>query len=213
MTSVKSKKLLVYETLKQRIIAHEIKPGEPINEGILARDLQVSKTPIREAIQQLEKDGFIENVPGRGGFVSGISIQDLRELFEIREILECEAIKRAAAKRDPQKLAEIRSGFELAGGVSRGDSPRRFRAGEHIHLFIFESLGNQRLLEIYRRLHDHIARHRNYFFSDVHEGRPEESYREHVEILDALAAQDAGRCERAMRVHLRNSLEYVKSII
>jgi DNA-binding GntR family transcriptional regulator len=213
MKESKSKKLLVYETLKHRIISHEIKPGEPINEGSLARDLQVSKTPIREAIQQLEKDGFIQNVPGRGGFVSGISIQDLRELFEIREILECEAIKRAATKRDPQKLAAIRRDFELAGESSRDGSPRQFRAGEHIHLFIFESLGNQRLLEIYRRLHDHIARHRNYFFSDVHEGRPEESYGEHVEILDALAAQDAARCEQAMRVHLRNSLEYVKSII
>ena len=213
MNEPKSKKLLVYETLKQRIIAHEMKPGEPINEGILARDLQVSKTPIREAVQQLEKDGFIENVPGRGGFVSGISIQDLRELFEIREMLECEAIKRAATKRDPQKLAAIRTGFELAGGPSRGESPREFRAGEHIHLFIFESLGNQRLLEIYRRLHDHIARHRNYFFSDVHEGRPGKSYQEHLEILDALAAQDPARCEHAMRVHLRNSLEYVKSII
>jgi DNA-binding GntR family transcriptional regulator len=208
MKETKSKKLLVYETLKQRIIEHHLKPGEPISEGLLATELSISKTPIREAIQQLEKDGFIENIPGKGSFVSQISIQGLREIFEIREMLECEAIK-----RDPQKLAAIRKSFEVSGGSSQNDSPREFRAGEHIHIFIFESLGNQRLLDIYRRLHDHIARHRNFFFSDVHEGRPEESYREHLEILDALAAQDPARCEQAMRIHLRNSLEYVKSII
>jgi DNA-binding GntR family transcriptional regulator len=213
MKESRSKKSLVYETLKRRIITLVVKPGEPINEGILSQDLKISKTPIREALQQLEKEGFIDNIPGKGSFVSPISMQDLREIFEIREMLECEAIKRAALKRDTQKLEAIRSVFESSGGPPRDGSPRKFRAGEHIHTFIFESLGNRRLLEIYRRLHDHIARHRNYFFSDVHVGRPEASYREHLEILEALAAQDPARCEHAMRVHLKNSLEYVKSIL
>ena len=202
----------VYQEIKQRIINLTLRPNEQLIEQRLAEQLGVSKSPIREAIQQLEKDGFIENIPGKGNFVSQISIQGLRELFEIRDMLECEAIKRAAAKRDPQKLDAIRKSFEVPA-ISQDGSPRQFRAGEHIHVFIFESLGNQRLLEIYRRLQDHIARHRNFFFSDVHEGRPEESYREHLEILDALAAQDPARCGQAMRVHLRNSLEYVKSII
>jgi DNA-binding GntR family transcriptional regulator len=213
MKDPRTKKLRVYETLKLRIINHHMKPGEPISEGMLARELEISKTPIREAIQQLEKDGFVESIPGKGAFVSRISIQDVRETFEIREMLECEAIKRAAVKRDPEKLQTVRKDFELSGASPQDGSPRQFRAGEHIHVFIFESLGNQRLLEIYRRLHEHIARNRNYFFSDVHEGRPEESYREHLEILDALAAQDPARCEQAMRAHLRKSLEYVKSII
>jgi DNA-binding GntR family transcriptional regulator len=213
MPEPKSKKLLVYEVLKQRIISQAMKPGEPINEGSLSQELDLSTTPIREAIQRLERESFIENIPGKGNFVSNITIQDLRELFEIREMLECEAIKRAATKCDPEKVAEIRRAFERSRKSSLNGSHRRFSAGEHIHIFIFESLGNRRLLEIYRRLHDHIARHRNFFFSDTHEGRPEKSYREHLEILDALAAQDPARCEHAMRTHLRNSLEYVKSII
>jgi DNA-binding GntR family transcriptional regulator len=213
MAESKSKKLLVYDVLKQRIITQAMKPGEPINEGILSQELDLSTTPIREAIQRLEREGFIENIPGKGNFVSPISIQDLRELFEIREMLECEAIKRAAVKCEPQKVTELRQSFESARESSQDGAHRQFRAGEQIHIFIFESLGNQRLLEIYRRLHDHIARHRNFFFSDVHEGRPEKSYREHLEILDALAAQDPARCEYAMRAHLRNSLDYVKSIL
>ena len=210
---MKSKKLIVYEILKQRIVNHDIKPGEPINDGIISRELEVSKTPIREAVQQLEKEGFIENIPGKGAFVSRISIQDVRETFEIREMLECAAVKRAALRCDPQKLEAIRRAFDSRENSFLDDDSRHFRSGDQIHAFIFESIGNQRLMEIYRRLLDHIVRHRIHFFSDAHQGRSEESYREHVEILNALAAQDPARCEHAVRAHLRNSWEYVKSII
>ena len=85
MPESKSKKLLVYDVLKQRIITQAMKPGEPINEGILSQELDLSTTPIREAIQRLEREGFIENIPGKGNFVSPISIQDLRELFSWKE--------------------------------------------------------------------------------------------------------------------------------
>jgi DNA-binding GntR family transcriptional regulator len=210
---MKNKKLFVYDILKQRIINQHIKPGEPITESILAREFEISKTPIREAVQQLEKDGFIENIPGKGAFVSRISIQDVRETFEIREMLECEAIKRAALKHDPKKLEALRRAFEFRQNISGDGEPGHFRSGDQIHAFIFEAIGNQRLLETYRRLLDHIVRLRIHFFSEAHQGRSEESYREHVEILDALAAQDSVRCEHAMRAHLRNSWEYVKSII
>ncbi len=208
----RSKKIIVYEALKQRIIRQDLTPGEPINEGTLSNALKISKTPIREALQQLEKDGFVENVPGRGAFVSRIAIQDLRDMFEIREMLECEAIKRAALKRDPVKLDAIRKAFESGDPAPRG-ARGGFRSGDQIHAFIFEATGNRRLVEIYRSLQDHIVRHRIHFFTDSHEGRPEASYREHLEILDALAAQDVPRCERAMRDHLRHSLEYVRSIL
>ena len=213
MKEPKSKKLRVHETVKQRIINQDLKPGEPINERILSKELKTSKTPIREAIQQLEKEGFVENIPGRGNFVSRISIQDVRETFEIREILEGEAIKRAALRHNPEKLEAIRRAFESSEGSSQGSPSRRFRSGDQIHAFIFESIGNQRLMAIYRRLQDHIVRHRIHFFSDPHEGRPEESFKEHMEILEALASQDPARCERAIKTHLKNSLDYIKSII
>ncbi len=209
----KSKKLLGLDAIKQRIINHEMKPGEPINEGALSRELGVSKTPVREALQQLEKEGFVENIPGKGAFVSRISIQDVRETFEIREMLECEAIKRAALRCDPEKLALIRKAFVAREDIPLDGGPPHFRSGDKIHAFVFESLGNQRLFDIYLRLLDHIVWLRIHFFSNSHRGRSDESYREHLEILDAMAARDPARCEAAVRAHLRNSWEYVKSII
>ena len=91
--------MIVYENLKRRIITNALKPGDPLNEGILSKELKISKTPVREALQQLEKKGLVENIPGKGAFVSRFSFQDIRELFEIREILECEVIRRVACKR------------------------------------------------------------------------------------------------------------------
>ncbi len=212
MNSAKSKKAIVYENLKKRIINHSLKSGEPLNESVLTKELGISKTPIREALQQLEKEGFIENIPGKGSFVSRISIQDIREIFEIREILECEVVKRAAMKSDPDKIGGIRKKFETE---SNGDKNSRdqFKAGDRIHTFIFESFGNKRLLEYYKRLQEHIIRMRLYFFNQLHQERSGQSFKEHLEIMDALIAQDPPRAEKAMRDHLRNSTEYLKKVI
>jgi DNA-binding GntR family transcriptional regulator len=212
MSLQKSKKAIVYETLKKRIINHSLHPGEPLNESVLSKELKISKTPVREAFQQLEKEGFIESVPGRGAFVSKISIQDIRELFEIREILECQVIRRVALKSDPDKVETIKRKFETENNGDK-NSANQLKAGDRIHTFIFESFGNKRLLEYYNRLQEHITRMRLIFFTGVHQERFDQSFKEHVEILDALMARDPPRAEKAIGDHLRNATEYLKKII
>jgi DNA-binding GntR family transcriptional regulator len=212
MNISKSKKNIVYDNLKKRIITHALKPGDPLNESVLSRELKTSKTPIREAMQQLEKDGFIDNIPGKGSFVSRISVQDIREIFEIREILECELVKRAALKSEPDTIKAIKKKFETESNGNK-DIKDRFRAGDQIHTFIFESSGNNHLLQYYKRLLDHIVRMRLNFFSELHPVRYEKSFKEHLEILHALIAKDPQRADKAMRDHLRNSIEYLKKII
>ncbi len=209
----KSKKAIVYENLKKRIINHILKPGDPLNESILSQELKTSKTPVREALQQLEKEGLVENIPGRGSFVSKISFQDIREIFEIREFLECEAIKRAVTKVDPAKVRFLREKFISSESENGKATVSHFRSGDQIHTFIFETLGNNRLTEIYKRLQDHIVRNRIYFFGQSHPLRTEESFKEHLEILDAMEARDPVRAEQAVRNHLRNSLEYLRQIM
>lgn len=211
--SLKSKKTIVYESLKSRIINNLINPGEPLNEGVLSKELKISKTPIREALQQLEKEGFIENIPVKGAFVSMISIQDIRELFEIREVLECEVIRRAALKADPERVGAIREKFVSSESDSKKGSAGHFKSGDEIHAFIFETFGNKRLKEIYKRLQDHIVRSRIHFFNQSPSGRSEESFKEHLEILDALKARDPLRAEKAVRDHLQNSLEYIRKMM
>ncbi len=209
----KSKKAMVYEDLKSRIIHNLIKPGEALNEGVLSEEFKISKTPVREALQQLEKEGFIENIPVKGAFVSQISIQDLREIFDLREILECEVIRRAALKTDLNKVDALREKFISSENSGKKVSSSGFKSGDEIHFFIFETYGNHRLIEIYRRLQDHIVRSRIHFFNQSHPDRSDESLKEHLEILDALKAQDPSRAEQAVRSHLFNSMEYLKKVI
>ena len=211
--SPKSKKAIVYDNLKIRIINNLINPGVPLNEGVLSKELKISKTPIREALQQLEKEGFIESIPAKGAFVSMISIQDIREIFEIREVLECEVIRRAALKADPERVGAIREKFVSSESDSKKASAGHFKSGDEVHAFIFETFGNNRLKEIYKRLQDHIVRTRIHFFNQSPSGRSEESFKEHLEIFDALKAQDPVRAENAVRNHLRNSFEYIKKML
>ena len=209
----KSKRETAYAILKRKIINNSLKPGEPLNERILTQELQISKTPIREALQQLEKDGFIENISHKGSFVSRISAQDVREIFEVREILECAAAKQSALKADLNKLEGIKRKFESIERENGKTPLSLLKAGDQIHNYIFECLQNNRLIEIYQRLQDHIGRIRIYFVHQFDPNRLDEASKEHKEILDALIARDPLRAENATRTHLRNGLEYIKQLI
>jgi DNA-binding GntR family transcriptional regulator len=212
----KSKKTIVYENLKRKIITNALKPGDPLIEGVLSKELKTSKTPIREALQQLEKDGLVENIPGKGAFVSRFTFQDIRELYEIREILECEITRQVAAKGDFD-LAEaqaIRDKF-LESETNGGRTGKGyFSAGDYIHSFIFAAWGNQKLIQEYQRLQEQFIRISLHFFN---QSRPQEravqSTKEHLEIIDSLIARDPIRVEKAIRTHFQNSLEFLKSVL
>jgi len=213
MANPRSKKSTVFENIKKRIINNVLQPGEPLNEGTLSKEFKVSKTPIREALQRLERDGFVEDIPGRGCFVSRISFQDIKELFEIREILECEVAKRAALKCDPEKIETVRKKFESLENNGERSPRSQYKAGDQIHTCIVETFGNHRLNEMYRRIIEHVERLRIYFFNQPRGERSGQSYKEHLEILDALLARDPVRAENAVKDHFRNSMDFFKSII
>jgi DNA-binding GntR family transcriptional regulator len=207
--------MIVYDHLKRRIITNALKPGDPLNEGNISKELKISKTPVREALQQLEKKGLVENIPGKGAFVSRFSFQDIRELFEIREILECEVTRRVASKGDLNLAVAqaIRDKF-VASDTNGGRTGKNyFSAGDQIHSFIFAAWGNRKLIREYQGLQEQIVRITLFFFNQNRQERAAESFKEHLEIIDSLIACDPVRAEKAIRTHLQKSLEYLKSVI
>jgi DNA-binding GntR family transcriptional regulator len=206
---MENKKTAVYEKIKKRIIDGTLTPGLPINENEFAQDLNVSKTPVREALRQLEREGLVENIPGRGSAVTHITFQDIREIFEIREIIECGAAKRAAlicdAKEVREKKKELEQFFtqcaELNGLV--------WGPEEDVHQFLVRCLGNKKLTEMYLGLLDHIKRIRFYFGRQFTRQRIDELAAEHTAILDALIEGDADRAEQAVQNHLHNAAAYL----
>ena len=202
-----NKKAIVYENLRRRIIEGELRPGLPINEADFARDLAVSKTPIREALRQLERDGFVENIPGRGSMISQIRPQDIREVFEIREIIESGAAKRAARMRDNEELRKKREEARklLENEPASETYVHEWGSWEDVHLCIVKALGNQTLMELYSGLVDRIKRIRTHYGKRFTQRRLHEILSEHMAILDAIVDGDADGAEQRVQQHLRNA--------
>jgi DNA-binding GntR family transcriptional regulator len=202
-----NKKAIVYENLRRRIIEGQLRPGLPINEADFARELAVSKTPVREALRQLERDGFVENIPGRGSTVSHITPQDIREVFEIREIIESGAAKRAARLRDNE---ELRAKREEAKKLLHDEQAteayvHEWGSWEDVHLCIVKALGNETLADMYSGLLDRIRRIRNHYGKRFTQRRLREILSEHTAILDAIVEGDGERAEQMVQQHLRNA--------
>jgi DNA-binding GntR family transcriptional regulator len=202
---MKNKKTEVYRIIKQRIIEGILAPGLPINEIDLATDLNVSKTPVREALRQLEREGLVTTTPGRGSMVSPITFKDIREIYEMREIIECCAAKRGALRCDEAEVRESKKQLEKMLG--KNPNPESFPWGEeeNVHKLIIKSVGNQKLYDTYMGIQDHIIRIRIQFLNRYTRQRHDELIREHIQILDAFLDGDAEKAELAVQTHLRNA--------
>ncbi|HDQ13826.1 MAG TPA: GntR family transcriptional regulator, partial [Sediminispirochaeta sp.] len=179
---MKSKKELVYEKLRSQIIACQLQPGEPINEAEFAERFGVSKTPIREAIRQLDREGLVDSIPGRGSIISYISSGDIYETFEIREIIECGAARLAAKLTNKERLIKKRDELkELKGKLTAEDEPQHWNDYNDIHAEIIDSVANKRLSKMYREILDNIERIRNNFGHRFSGRRVEHIIEEHID--------------------------------
>jgi DNA-binding GntR family transcriptional regulator len=203
---------MVYENLKRRIIDCELVPGLPINEADFAGELGVSKTPVREALRQLERDGFVDNVPGRGSTISHITPLDIREILEIREIIETGAAKHAARFHAHDEILTAKRAEHrhlLADEAESEEYVHEWGEWEDVHLSIIKALGNRRFLDMYEGLLNRIKRIRNHFGRSFTQRRFHEIISEHVEILDAILESDPDGAEQAVRKHLQNATAFL----
>ncbi len=207
--NMENKKTIVYEKIKKSIIDGTLAPGLPINENDLAQDLGVSKTPVREALRQLEREGLVENVPGRGSAVTQITFRDIREIFEIREIIECGAARRAALIRNEEEVREKKRELEQFSAQNAETKESIWGPEEDVHLFLIKCVGNKKLLEIYLGQLDHMKRIRLHFGGQFMRQRFDELVAEHIAILDALIDSDGDRAEQAVQNHLHNAAAFL----
>ncbi len=204
-----NKKTAVYEKIKEGIIDGTLIPGSPINENEYAQGLNVSKTPVREALRQLEREGLVENIPGRGSTVTHITFQDIREIFEIREIIECGAARRAASFSNAEEVREKKQELEQFSAQEAESKGHLWGPEEEIHQFLVTCVGNEKLLEIYLGLLDHMKRIRLHFGGQFTRQRFDELVTEHTAILDALIDGDGNRAEQAVQEHLHKAAAYL----
>ncbi len=193
----------VYEELKRIILESRVPLGGKLNEGELAAALGVSRTPVREAINRLEKEGLVQIFPQRGAFVVGFSEKDVFELFLIRENLEGLAARLAAERANEADLAKLEScirGFKEP--FTEKDVQRYAKEDFRFHQMVVALSDAQRLIKLIATLHDQI---RTFRLTTVGlSTRMKTSLAEHRLLIDAFRKKDSEKAERRMRVHIRN---------
>jgi DNA-binding GntR family transcriptional regulator len=199
---VKTRKDEAYAALRERIFQRRILPGYPLRETQLAQELGLSRTPLREAIRQLSRDGLVECLPHCGARVIRPSPQLVSDVFQIREALEGIAANRAAKNFTRERLRELRCYFDkLRLQIASLDFSD---VGDSIHGELLGACGNSELRTLMNNYREMITWFQR-LASQV-PGRLMESYREHEAILCALEAEDPEWAERAARAHVRNTL-------
>ena len=193
----------VYTTIKEAILDLKLQPGSPLVEDELARQLGTSKTPVRDALFTLERDGLVTKIPYKGTYVSEVSLRDATEIFELRAVLEGLAARLAADSFGPEEFAEADRLLDAADDArTRGDREAASQLGAQFHWLLLQQAENRRLKPILAKLEEQLRRLRR--LSDLRQGRLEKSSREHRAILAALRTGDAYAVEDAMRNHLQS---------
>lgn len=213
MEKTKNKKQQVYEQLRCQILSCELEPGFPIHEAHFAGEYGVSKTPVREAIRQLEREGLVSSVPGRGSIVSFISSGDIREVFEIREMIECETAVKAAMLDDKTELIKRREELYLVKEKLDEDTVEiGWDFCDDIHMQIMSAVKNKRLLQMYSEVLDSISRIRKNYGNKISGSRRDFIIDEHILLLDAIIDGDEELAQQRVRDHLINGYQYINSL-
>ncbi|HVK22399.1 MAG TPA: GntR family transcriptional regulator [Actinokineospora sp.] len=196
----------VYDMIHHRLVEHEIEPGSKVNINALAVDLDVSPTPVREALARLEADGLVlkRSLAGytAAPLLSGAGFDDL---FEMRLLLEPAAASRAATKVTAADLADLDEQLAAMRAASPDAGQPVLRSflkhDELFHARIATASGNLLMADTLRRLHSHAHLYRLYF----RDGIAEATCQEHQRVIDALRDRDPDTAAAAMRSHLRRA--------
>lgn len=203
-----TKQEFVYQTLREAILKCELPPGERLVIDDLARQLQVSAIPVREALQLLLSEGLVVNVPHVGATVAPISRESILEVFTIMEGLEIVSTRLAAQRAtdaDVQTLADIVARMDKALAANNHEDWAELN--KQFHLTIGELSHLPLLQEMMERIFDRWERVRRFYFSGVLVHRADQAQAEHHEILDIMRARNVEKLESMIRKHNQGGLE------
>lgn len=195
-----------YNAIKSAILSLKLKPGDPLVESDLAQQLGISKTPVRDALLELEREGFVTKVLFKGTYVTEITLKDVRETFQVRAVLEGLAARLATPLFSTEELEEAEKIIvEAEAALAKGDVALCSEQGRRFHNLIINKADNQRLQSTIRNLDEHHQRFR--LLSDQIRGRLNKSLKEHRKVLEALQRRDPAAAEEALRGHLSSVLQ------
>lgn len=180
---------IVYEELKRQIMIGEIAPGTRMMEVELAEEMGVSRTPVREAIRKLEKEGLVTIEPRRGAYASDISVKDMLDVMEVREYLDGMAAAKASQVITEEQKKQLQDAVHLYSDViEKGDIEDIIKCDESFHTLIVNLSGNKTLIQMVSQVQELVLRFRYIYYDDF--SRFGSLPHEHQEIVDAILSGD-----------------------
>ncbi len=191
----------VFENLKKAIISGEFESGKRIVETSIAETLDISRTPVREAIHKLEREGFLKKQP-RGGFiVLGLSRREIEETFGIRSVLESYAARLATGRHKKEDLKPLDDKIrEYQEYLSRGDFDALPRINTQFHDLLYALSGSSKLIKIINDLRDQIYRFRQIILKQ--EKLAIMSHKDHSQMMKIIRKRDEDGVEKLVREHI-----------
>jgi DNA-binding GntR family transcriptional regulator len=201
----------VYEQLKAMSVSFELKPGERLNEGELAKRLGVSRTPLREALNRLNTEGFLRFTPGKGFFCRELDAHEIFDLYELRKSIEVAAV-RLAVKRAKDEDIDALLAFLDATGPEPGErsSIELVELDETFHERLMAMSDNAEMLRVLRNVN---ARIRFVRWIDMDRINRTNTQAEHRAVLHALKGRDEGTCVYVLERHIDRRLDTITSAI
>ena len=195
----------IENVVRSRILRGEYKIGEKVKETHLADELKVSRTPIRKAFKQLEREGLIEYVPNRGCFARGFTRRDIEDIYAIRKALEELTVEWAVSRITDDQIKELSEKCDkMQTFVDKGDSANVLATNKEFHEIIYKATGSRFMSQVLRSYKEYIEQTTKPIFY-------EKSYLqsivdEHRAIVAAIARKDLKASVAAMSAHMTNSM-------
>jgi DNA-binding GntR family transcriptional regulator len=191
-----------YEALLELITIGALRPGQHLVENELAERLNVSRQPVREALQRLSNEGWVDLRPAQGAFVHQPTEDEADQLMAVRALLEAEAARLAAGNAAEGSIERLRELWhDGVRAVAADDIDGVVTANAALHAFVMDLAGNDVLAE----LAGQVSRRVRWYYTPVARQRGRQSWDEHAALIDAIAAKDADRAARVMREHTEHT--------
>jgi DNA-binding GntR family transcriptional regulator len=195
----------VYDTLAEMIASGTLKPGQHLVESELAEHLGVSRQPIREALQRLAVDGWVELRPAYGAYVHVPTAEEVAQLLGVRAVLQAYSAREAALHANSAQVARLRELYDAGlTALAAGDGGGLVAANSELHAHIVQMSGNRVLAELIAQ----VERRVRWYYAPIARPRGAEAWQEHDVLLQAIGDGDASRAEQLMRAHTERTTEF-----
>jgi DNA-binding GntR family transcriptional regulator len=211
MDTYKPLREIVFTTMREAIINGDFKPGQRLMEVQLAEQMGVSRTPVREAIRKLELEGLVVMVPRKGAYVAGLSSEDVKEVLEIRAVLEGLAASLAAknaSDADIEQLQEIVEKFKNA--AEEKDVVRLINFDSDFHDVMYRASKNKKLIQLISALREQVQRFRVAYFTKIKSTQA--LIEEHNELVSSILNKEPEKARAIAEKHIATTEKLITSI-